>query len=403
VETEETVSGPFGTSPDTFIIPTESGPMNTIEHENYAKRLLASLTDDHPDTENLSFEPDRGQSRNAAKAMTEILIHRLAKKSQHLARRLSNSTHEWGSGFFNCRNLSDRPYFFTNIRPAVAKKMHGFAVEKPVAYLLAFSDPASTDLSIWAVPEPLLYAWLSSLQFDQGGQQYPLQVFPKEQRIYKWAESPDLGPYFQDFPLSEHELRTLREAREADSLKKSENKLAHSEDSPDSDEEDEQEEYGLARESAANGRLDQVAQQLSESGYFDPSEVADSHERVLSSIVRRRGQPTFRKNLLAAYNGRCAMTECDVEAVLDAAHIIPYRGEETNHPGNGLLLRTDIHTLFDLKLIAIDATSMCLLVSSSLDGTCYEELRGKAIKIPDGVPNRPSREALEEHRRESGL
>ena len=281
--------------------------------------------------------------------------------------------------------------------------MTDFSVERPVAYLLAFSDPASTELSVWAIPNPILGDWLSSVHINGGDEKHDLQIFPKEQRIYKWADSPDLRPYFREFPLSQQELQTLSEAREADALAKREKKLASSEDSPAGDEEDEGEEDGLARESDADMELDLVAHQLNEEGVFSPTGIADSRVRVLSSIVRRRGQPAFRENLLAAYTGSCAITGCDVQAVLDAAHIIPYRGVESNHPGNGLLLRTDLHTLFDLKLIAIDATCMCLLVSRSLDGTCYEEFRGKTVRSPDEPASRPSWEALEEHRKESGL
>lgn len=144
-------------------------------------------------------------------------------------------------------------------------------------------------------------------------------------------------------------------------------------------------------------------QQLTEAGIFNPLGISDAREHVLSSIVRRRGQPAFRQHLLVAYDGRCAITGCGLEPVLDAAHIIPYRGQDTNHLGNGLLLRTDLHTLFDLKLIAIDVATMSLLVSPSLAGTCYEEYRGRPIKVPDDPPSRPSREALEQHRKESRL
>jgi predicted restriction endonuclease len=131
--------------------------------------------------------------------------------------------------------------------------------------------------------------------------------------------------------------------------------------------------------------------------------MIDARERVLSSIVRRRGQPAFRENLLTAYHGQCAITGCDVEDVLEAAHIVPYKGPETNHPGNGLLLRADMHTLFDLKRISVDVASMTLLVSPSLSGTCYEGYRGMQIKLPNDPGSQPSREALDQHRRESGL
>ena len=146
-----------------------------------------------------------------------------------------------------------------------------------------------------------------------------------------------------------------------------------------------------------------ATKQLEMQGAFDPSGVKDARQRVISAIVRRRGQPAFRKNLFEAYKGRCAITGCDVESVLEAAHIIPYKGQETNHTANGLLLRADLHTLFDLQLVAVDEETMCLLVSPELDGTVYESFRGKRLEVSEESMWQPSREALEQHRRESGL
>lgn len=47
------------------------------------------------------------------------------------------------------------------------------------------------------------------------------------------------------------------------------------------------------------------------------------------------------------------MSRCSLTPVLGAAHIAPYRGELTNKPRNGLLLRADLHTLFDLQLLTV--------------------------------------------------
>ncbi|WP_200883691.1 HNH endonuclease [Archangium violaceum] len=52
-----------------------------------------------------------------------------------------------------------------------------------------------------------------------------------------------------------------------------------------------------------------------------------------------------------AYGGRCALTDCEEPRVLEAAHIFPYHGPQTNHVTNGLLLRADLHVLFDLGLL----------------------------------------------------
>ena len=56
---------------------------------------------------------------------------------------------------------------------------------------------------------------------------------------------------------------------------------------------------------------------------------------------------------------------CDVVAVLKATHIMPYRGEETNHPSNGLLLRADLHTLFDVGLLTIDPKTMTVRLAAN--------------------------------------
>ena len=75
-------------------------------------------------------------------------------------------------------------------------------------------------------------------------------------------------------------------------------------------------------------------------------------------ITMRRGREQFRNNLFAQYGRRCLVTGCNIVDILEAAHIDPYRHESHNHPGNGLLLRADIHTLFDLNLLGIEPTSL---------------------------------------------
>src|ERR1700722_13605652 len=80
---------------------------------------------------------------------------------------------------------------------------------------------------------------------------------------------------------------------------------------------------------------------------FDPKNIKDARERIRRTIVQRRGQAKFRNALLEAYGSRCAISGCGALEVLEAAHICPYQGSATNHVTNGLLLRADIHTLFD--------------------------------------------------------
>ena len=136
---------------------------------------------------------------------------------------------------------------------------------------------------------------------------------------------------------------------------------------------------------------------------FHPHSLIDAREKTLASIVRRRGQPEFRHTLLQAYGARCAITGCDVEEALEAVHILPYRGPQTNHPANGLLLRADIHILFDLGLIAVDTNTMTVVIASGLVGTSYVELASTKLRLPKARTFSPSKEALDQHRAWSGL
>ncbi|MRR10921.1 HNH endonuclease, partial [bacterium] len=113
--------------------------------------------------------------------------------------------------------------------------------------------------------------------------------------------------------------------------------------------------------------------------------------------------PRFRRALLHAYEGRCAMTEFDAEPALEAAHIIPYRGPQTNHPTNGLLLRADMHDLFDLGLIAVDTGSMQLKLAAQLEGTMYEPYADQRLRLPADTIARPNLEALDRHRERSAV
>lgn len=136
---------------------------------------------------------------------------------------------------------------------------------------------------------------------------------------------------------------------------------------------------------------------------FDPNAEEDSRLKVIAAVHRRQGAPRFRRALLAAYEGRCAMTRYDAAQALEAAHIIPYRGPQTNHVANGLLLRADLHDLFDLGLVAVDASSMRLLLAKELEGTAYEPLADTAVWVPREAELQPSVEALERHRERSSV
>ncbi len=149
---------------------------------------------------------------------------------------------------------------------------------------------------------------------------------------------------------------------------------------------------------AAAARSQVIAEE--ESQEFDHQSEADLRERAVAEVVRRRGQAKFRAALLEAYGGRCAITGCDAVDALEAAHILPYRGDHSNHPSNGLLLRADLHSLFDLGLIAIDE-ELRVIVAPRLALTEYGALSGKGIV--HGACTGSSLEALAAHRAWAGL
>lgn len=149
--------------------------------------------------------------------------------------------------------------------------------------------------------------------------------------------------------------------------------------------------------------LSQATIEAEGSGAFDPSSIEDARKKTFAAIVRRQGQPAFRKALLKAYEGKCAVTGCAIEAVLEAAHILPYQGPLTNHVGNGLLLRADLHTLFDLGLMAIDESTLTVIVAPSLHASDYGQWHGKPLHLPSSASDRPSVQALLAHRTGTGL
>ncbi|WP_250519561.1 MULTISPECIES: HNH endonuclease signature motif containing protein [unclassified Caballeronia] len=146
----------------------------------------------------------------------------------------------------------------------------------------------------------------------------------------------------------------------------------------------------LEAESEAEARLEA-------SGVFDPASIEDARKKTFAAIVMRQGQPAFRRRLLEAYERRCVLSGCPVEEVLEAAHICRYMGEDTNVVENGLLLRADLHTLYDRALIAIHPATHAVSVAPELADSEYGWLAGRVLRLPKDPKHRPSSEALHTH------
>lgn len=135
-----------------------------------------------------------------------------------------------------------------------------------------------------------------------------------------------------------------------------------------------------------------------ESLAFSPSDAEDYRKKVIATIVRRQGQGAFRSALLQAYGDRCAMTGSSVVDVLEAAHVHPYRGAATNVLSNGLLLRADVHTLFDLYLISVDPSTRRIRSAPALQNSEYGSLDGSKLTMPSLEEDAVNGELLRWHR-----
>lgn len=103
----------------------------------------------------------------------------------------------------------------------------------------------------------------------------------------------------------------------------------------------------------------------------------------------RQGQAGFRAKLLDAYGRRCAVTRTILEPLLEAAHIVPHAEKTDYRETNGLLLRADIHTLYDLYHLSIDERGTVHLSRLAMQ-TEYRNWHGKQIHMPDKSSVAPS-------------
>ena len=116
----------------------------------------------------------------------------------------------------------------------------------------------------------------------------------------------------------------------------------------------------------------------------------------------RLGQGAFRVLVTDAYSRRCAMTGEKTLPVLESAHIKPYASSGPHSVNNGLLLRSDLHKLFDLGYITL-TTDYHVEVSNRIkeeyeNGRDYYALQGKSlISLPHEPLYRPSRQYIDWH------
>jgi putative restriction endonuclease len=118
-------------------------------------------------------------------------------------------------------------------------------------------------------------------------------------------------------------------------------------------------------------------------------------------IAPRLGQGAFRVLVADTYQRQCAFTGSHVLHVLDAAHIRPYAIGGQHVPSNGILLRQDLHTLFDRGYVTV-TPDYHIEVSDRIkhefnNGKEYYAMHGQHIWVPADSTLQPNRESLEWH------
>jgi putative restriction endonuclease len=118
-------------------------------------------------------------------------------------------------------------------------------------------------------------------------------------------------------------------------------------------------------------------------------------------IAPRLGQGTFRIAVTEAYGRRCAVTGEHSLPVLDAAHIRSYGEEGPHEVRNGILMRADLHRLFDKGYISV-SFDYRVLISDRLredyqNGRSYYPMRDHELHVPSSERDRPDPEFIRWH------
>lgn len=111
-------------------------------------------------------------------------------------------------------------------------------------------------------------------------------------------------------------------------------------------------------------------------------DLARQNGHRLSTVRTRVGQGAFRDRILRHYGAVCAVTGPAPQPVLEAAHLYRYSEVGEHHSDGGLMLRRDVHKLFDLGLITVEPTHTTIDIHADLTiHPTYGDLHGKSLRV----------------------
>ena len=154
----------------------------------------------------------------------------------------------------------------------------------------------------------------------------------------------------------------------------------------------------LSWEKFLNSIGDSEKRSLERSSEFTESRLTGGHTIARTRV--RLGQADFRRNLLKKFGENCALTGPAPRQAIDAAHLYSYAKEQQHVVGGGMLLRKDLHRLFDLGLIAINPATLKIDLAPEIRRIAqYRHLHGAKLAISLPAQGRKwIKEHWQEHR-----
>jgi putative restriction endonuclease len=160
----------------------------------------------------------------------------------------------------------------------------------------------------------------------------------------------------------------------------------------------------VAQQPGALPIIDLVVQRLAVQLSRSESSIARIDGPVFGDprlVIPRLGQGGFKALVHDAYRDRCSITGHKIRPTLQAAHILPVNKGGEHRLDNGLLLRSDVHTMFDRGYLGVDP-KFKLRVSPRVraefgNGDEFYEREGSVIALPEHARDRPNSEFLTWH------
>jgi len=132
----------------------------------------------------------------------------------------------------------------------------------------------------------------------------------------------------------------------------------------------------------------------------DPAQEAEQEivrYKRLAAVASRPDQQKFSSEIRTLYKRQCAITKCNTPEALQAAHIRVLQNHDINSTQNGILLRSDIHALFDAFLITLSEDGTIVETSQALTDPTYKFLRNAKVFRPRAKA--PSLKNIQNHRK----